>query len=64
LSVEFEVDADLAAHLNDITSAGWRQDSVSRRHRKTTHSTPQSDGRHDVTRETVEIRTYLFRRRA
>lgn len=61
-SVELEVDGELAQHLNVIHAAGWRQQSVSRRHRKTTNSDPLPNGTHEVTGESVEIRTYIFRR--
>lgn len=43
-SVELIVDGDLAAYLNDIARAGWRQESFSRRHERTTVSTPQYTG--------------------
>lgn len=61
-SIELVVDGDLAQHLNDVSMAGWIQESVGRRHEKTTSQRPLYDGTHEVTRETVEYRTYLFRR--
>lgn len=61
-SIELVVDGNLAQHLNDVTMAGWRQESFSRRHEKTTRQRPLYDGTHEVTRKTVEYRTYLFRR--
>lgn len=61
-SIELVVDANLANHLNDVARAGWRQDSYGRRHERTSSSRPLYDGTHEVTRETLEYRTYLFRR--
>lgn len=61
-SIELEADGDLAQHLNDIYTAGWRQESVSRSHRTTRRSEARGDGGHDVTRQSTEIRTYVFRR--
>ena len=61
-SIELVADQDLAQHLNAATMAGWVQESVSRRHAKTTSVQPMYDGTHEVTRDTVEYRTYLFRR--
>lgn len=61
-SIELVADEDLAQHLNAVTTVGWVQDSVSRRHSKTTSVQPIYDGTHEVTRDTVEHRTYLFRR--
>jgi hypothetical protein len=61
-SIELVADGDLAQHLNAVTTAGWVQKSVSRRHTRTTSVQPMYDGTHEVTRDTVEYRTYLFRR--
>lgn len=61
-SIELVVDGDLAQHLNEVSMAGWRQESFGRRHERTTRQRPLHDGTHEVTRETVEHRTYLFRR--
>lgn len=60
-SIELEVDDDLAWHLNQIHAAGWRHQSVSRRQLRTTQTYRGFDGP-KVTRETIEYRTYLFRR--
>jgi hypothetical protein len=61
-SIELVADEDLAEHLNAVATAGWLQESVRRRHTKTTSVQPMYDGTHEVTRDTVEYRTYLFRR--
>ncbi|PWN02966.1 hypothetical protein DJ010_11330 [Nocardioides silvaticus] len=61
-SIELTVDGDLADHLNAVVNAGWRQQSFGRRHERTSSSRPLYDGTHEVRRETVEYRTYLFRR--
>ena len=61
-SIELVADEHLAQHLNAVTTVGWVQDSVSRRHTKTTSVQPMYDGTHEVTRDTIEYRTYLFRR--
>lgn len=61
-SIELAVDGDLAKHLNEVTRAGWREESFGRRHERTSSSRPLYDGTHEVTRETVEYRTYLFQR--
>jgi hypothetical protein len=61
-SLELKVDGDLAEHLNAVSMAGWRQESVGKRHEKSTSAQPLRDGTHEVTRETIEYRTYLFRR--
>lgn len=61
-SIELMVDGDLAQQLNAVSMAGWRQESVGIRHEKTTSQRPLPDGTHEVTREIIEYRTYLFRR--
>ncbi len=61
-SIALEVDGDLARHLNEIRTAGWRQESVHYSHRRTTHTNRGYDGSTEVTRETTKYATYLFRR--
>lgn len=61
-SIELRVDADLARSLNDIHAAGWRQESFGVRQRMRGSSEARGDGGHDVTRESVEHRTYVFQR--
>ena len=61
-SIELPVDNDVAQHLNAIYDAGWREHTVARRHTRTVRSEPRWDGTHNVNRETVEYRTYIFRR--
>lgn len=63
LSVELLADETLAWHLNQIYSAGWRYQSLSRRHVRHTKTT--NFYRYSETmRESAEFRTYIFRRSA
>lgn len=61
-SIELKADDDLAWHLNQIHAAGWRHQSVSRRHVRTTQTDRGFGGAAEVTRESIEYRAYLFRR--